>query len=248
MIFCPTSLNASDEEAYVLYYKDDSIKSLHFENFYIFKHEDAGGPAFQAQTTDLNTVGAYARYITPAVTLRGQAAYQFGKYGDNDRIGYGGYLFADKAFDDIVLKPALSAGYVYLSGDDQGTSKMEGWDPLFSRWPWMSELVAYSYLTESGAGYWTNLGLWRIEGSINPFEKTKVTLRYNLLMANEVFSGAEYGSGKNRGTLYQAVLTQAINKNMSMNVSGEYFLPGDFYAQTNRTETVFVSTAVNVKF
>jgi hypothetical protein len=125
---------------------------------------------------------------------------------------------------------------------------MEAWDPLFSRWPWMSELVAYSFLTESGAGYWTNLGMWRVEGSIMPFEKTKVTLRYNYLRANEVFSGPGFGSGKNRGVLYQAVLNQTISQNVSVDVTGEYFLPGDFYAVGNRTETVFVGTAVNVKF
>jgi hypothetical protein len=244
----PTALNTSDEQAWVLYYKDNSVKDLNQEYFYIFKEEDAGGAAFQAQKTELNTVGTFARYTLPAVTLRGQAAYQFGTYGDNDRSGYGGYVFADKAFKDVALKPAVSAGYIHLSGDKPGTSKMEAWDPLFSRWPWMSELVAYSFLTESGAGYWTNLGMWRVEGSIMPFEKTKVTLRYNYLRANEVFSGPGFGSGKNRGVLYQAVLNQTISQNVSVDVTGEYFLPGDFYAVGNRTETVFVGTAVNVKF
>jgi hypothetical protein len=244
----PTSLNTSDEEAWAVYYKDSTIKNLDFEKFYIRKQEEAGGAAFQAQGTELNTVGFFTRYTIPAVTLRGQLAYQFGKYGEEDRQGYGGYFFADKAFNDKALKPALSAGYVYLSGDDAGSSKMEAWDPLFSRWPWMSELVAYSYLVESGAGYWTNLGLWRVEGSLSPFEKTRLTLRYNYVMANETFSGAYFGTEKNRGRLYQAVLAQTINKNVSFSVTGEYFLPGDFYAEANRSDTVFVSTAVNVRF
>jgi hypothetical protein len=142
----------------------------------------------------------------------------------------------------------VSAGYIHLSGNKPGTSKMEAWDPLFSRWPWMSELVAYSFLTESGAGYWSNLSMWRLEGSFAPFEKTRVTLRYNYLRANETFSGSGFGSEKNRGVLYQAVLNQTISKNVTVDVTGEYFLPGDFYAPGNRTETVFVSSAVNVKF
>jgi hypothetical protein len=244
----PTALNTSDEQAWVLYYKDNSVKDLNQEYFYIYKEEEAGGAAFQAQGTELNTVGTFARYTMPAVTFRGQVAYQFGKYGDEDRAGYGGYVFADKEFKDARLKPAVSAGYIHLSGDKPGTSKMEAWDPLFSRWPWMSELVAYSFLTESGAGYWTNLGLWRLEGSIRPFEKTKVTLRYNYLRANETFSGSGYGSEKNRGVLYQSVWNQTICKNVSVDVTGEYFKPGDFYAPDHRTESVFVGTAVNVTF
>jgi hypothetical protein len=112
----------------------------------------------------------------------------------------------------------------------------------------MSELVAYTFLTESGAGYWTNLGMLRLEGSIRPFEKTRVTLRYNYLLANETFSGSGYGSEKNRGVLYQAVLGQTICKNVSVDVTGEYFIPGDFYAVDNRTEAVFLGSAVNVKF
>lgn len=244
----PTSLNTSDEEAWAVYYKDSTIKDLDIEKYYIYKQEEAGGAGFQALGTELSTVGAFARYTMPAVTFRGQFAYQFGDYGDNDRQGYGGYFFADKAFNDVAFKPAVSAGYVHLSGNDPDSSKMEAWDPLFSRWPWMSELVAYSYLTESGAGYWTNLGLWRVEASLSPFEKTRVTLRYNYLKANEVFSGSDFGFEKNRGTLYQAILNQAISKNMSLDVTGEFFLPGDFYAEGHRTETVFVSTALRVSF
>jgi hypothetical protein len=120
--------------------------------------------------------------------LRGEFAHQFGSYENgNDRTGDGGYAYISRKYEEVALKPSFELGGAYLSGDDPNTTnKVEAWDPLFSRWPWMSELYVLSYGTETGiVGYWTNLQLYRASFRLSLDPETGLDLSYNYLRANE---------------------------------------------------------------
>ncbi len=240
-------LNATDEQAVMTYWKGDPIEDVHLEGYYIFKREDGGGPRLQARQTDLSTVGSFARCAFAPWALRAQFAYQFGEYGPYDREGFGGYVFLDTSFEDVAWSPAASAGFIYLSGDDPSTSGNEGWDPLFSRWPWMSELYCLTYAGESGLAYWTNLQMWRAELVLKPIRKTKLSLWYNFLRANDNPAGALFGTGKNRGHLPQAKLEYSLDENISAYVLAEYFVPGNFYSDS-ADEAFFLRTELTFKF
>ena len=240
-------LNATDETAWGLYHKTDAMDSLRWENFYFFKTEDGGGPGLTAQKTDLSTVGSFAKYTLGPWSLRGQLAYQFGKYGPEGRTGIGGYGFVDGKWKNIVFSPEASAGFAYLSGDDPSTAKNEAWDPLFSRWPWMSELYVMSYNGESGMGYWTNLRIIRASFAVTPLKNAKLSLWYNILNANEAATGSMFGIGKNRGTLFQGRLDYAFTKNIALYLLAEHFMPGDFYVKPVDS-ALFVRTELQLKY
>ncbi|EFK97865.1 conserved hypothetical protein, secreted [sediment metagenome] len=245
-----TPLATSDEQGYVVYLRNADIENLNFEPYYIFKQEDSGGARLQANSSQINTFGAFAKYKFPeeAITLRGQLAGQFGEYGSADREALGGYIFIDKSFEEEKMSPMISLGYAYLSGDDESTDEREAWDPLFSRYPWMSEILASTYAAESGAGYWTNLQIIKALVSAKPLDKTKLILTYNYLLANEEVTGTYYADGNERGHLYTFKTEYTITKDINTSFLAEYFVPGDFYKESSQDEALFLRTELNIKF
>ena len=249
--------NITAEEGYVVYLKNKSIKDLAFEPYYMFKREDDDyGSYMQSKTGKINTLGVFSKYSIAPWTFHAQIADQFGKYGSEDRTGQGGYLFADYDVRDCPLKTQFSAGYVYSSGDDQGTSKNEGWNPLWCRFPIYSELYAQSFQYESGNSYWTNLQMYRLGVTVKPTEKAKFNLSYSFLRANELVTGvsANYnfsGTGKDRGQLILSKLDYTFNKSVSAYLLGEYFIPscGKHGFYTNEADPgIFVRTQLEFKF
>jgi len=129
-----------------------------------------------------------------------------------------------------------------MSGDDPATSnKVEGWDPLFARWPKFSELYLYSLFREKGVGYWTNLSMWQSELLFTPAKPLAGRLTYYRKNAFHSFpqgGAAVFGSGTGRGNLYQARLDITVNKYWKGHALFERVSPGTFYAQ--RAPSYFV--------
>ena len=248
----PQALNTTDEQGYVLYWKNNSRKNFTLDGYYIYKREaEEGGTGLQSQKSRINTFGSFAKYNWDPYILRGQFAYQFGDYGSNDRRGVGGYGYIDRNFEDLFSSPRISLGFIYLSGDKSSSDKNEAWDPLFSRYPWISELYLLSIASDTGVGipaYWTNLQVYRAEVVLKPTSKTKLSLWYNFLRANEqVLANAVCsGSGKNRGHLPQAKIEYAFNKNVSTYFLAEYLIPGNFYK--DKDGALFLRTELQVRF
>ncbi|MCX5692132.1 MAG: alginate export family protein, partial [Candidatus Omnitrophica bacterium] len=198
---------------------------------------------------ELNTLGAFTKCNFSPYTIRKQAAVQFGNYGENDRFTYGGYGFLDRDFKDAKFSPKLSAGILYLSGDKKSSARNEGWDPLFSRWPWMSELYALTMAGETGVlGYWTNMQIYRLELTLNTTKKTKLILGYNYLRANAQVAASTIfsGTGKERGHLPQVRLDYKVSDNITTCFLGEYLKPGNFYEDND--PGIFLRTEVQIKF
>jgi hypothetical protein len=247
-------LTTTDEQGYVLYWKNKAIKDLALEGYYIFKREseEGGSGVYTGEKTLLSTLGSFAKYSFAPYTLRMQAAGQWGSYGKEDRTGLGGYVYLDREIQEVkTWSPSATLGYFYLSGDNRKTDKQEGWDPLFSQNPWMSDLYMYTIARETGAiAYWTNICGLRTQIFLNPTDKTKITLGYLYLRAaqsvpstaNAMFSG----NSKDRGHLAQCKLEYIFSKYSTFILSAEYFIPGRFYA--NRDPAVFLKTELITKF
>ncbi len=153
--------NDMDEAGGGVFLTSRCTEALPFELFYIYKHDtryfwQTPEGEQRVPSSDFHTVGTrLLPRFSESVTGELEVAGQFGKKGDQDVEAYmaaGGIRWAP----EHALKPFVSANAVYLSGDKQGTDKAEGWNPLWGRYPWISELYIYAWDAEA-AGAWTNL-------------------------------------------------------------------------------------------
>ncbi len=251
-------LNASDEQAFMVYGRNKLTENLTLEPYYIFKTEEEFNFPFAASNQksasitpelDLNTIGARAVYKADPWTFGGEFAYQFGEYdegglntgfGDQDRNGYGGYIFGSRKFADMKLKPEFELRFVYLSGDDPSTSDNEAFDPLFSRQPYWNELLIYTMVWEqvkngyAVPGYWTNLQLYMAKVKMALSPDTNLSLSYQYFRSNEWANPlnsykAMFDHGYERGHVPTLFLTHKFNKYIDAFLQYEYFIPGDFY-------------------
>jgi hypothetical protein len=241
------ALTRSDEQAIILYGKLNPNEKLSMEPYYIHKIEDNWGAIPELK---LNTIGIRNIVSFNPWKLRSELAYQFGEYDDDDsRNALGGYVYLSRAFKEAQLSPCLDIGVVYLSGKTPGAgNRVEGWNPLFSRHPWISELYIYGYLTESDIAYWTNLQMLRTKLDLALTKKTALSFSYNFLRANKTMNGGIFGNGKNRGHLPQVILNHSFNKNLSAHLWCEYFIPGNFYTSDNRDPSMFLRWQLEFKY
>ncbi len=237
----------SDEEAFIFYGKFKPSDKFSLEPYYIYKFEDAttarGG-------LTINTVGNRAVLDFAPWRLRGELAYQFGDYKDgSDREAWGGYTYLTRFFKEAKLSPSFEVGYAYLSGDDPATADDEGWNPVFSKWPWISELYVFGSAIERGEpGYWSNIQVYRAKLDMNLTEKTGLSLAYNYLRANENSVGPFFGTGDQRGHLAHIILTHKFTKNIDGHLHFEYFKPEDYYAVGNRDDAIFLRWQLQMQF
>lgn len=180
----------------------------------------------------INTLGT--RIILPMVSrlsLTAEGAYQFGSQNEFDRSALGGYFHLDYQFNEkIPLLRTFTLGGIYLSGDDPATAKVEGWDPLFSRWPKWSESYIYTLIREHSVAYWSNLNSLYVSLLLNFTERMNLILTWHHLGANERnFAAFPGGNGQTRGDLLIGRLDFKINRYFSGHFIWEHFNPGNFY-------------------
>jgi len=234
----------------VVYIRSKLSDQFTLEPYYIWKREDAYGTT---PNLKLHTVGARAVYAPDPWRFRAEYAEQFGEYDktDIDRQANGGYAFLGYKFKDACMTPELNLGAVYLSGDAPNTNKNEAWDPLFSRWPWMSELYVFTLAREQKiVAYWTNMQIYRASLRLDIDPNTNLQIRYNYLRANENpnINGSIFSNdGKERGHLPQVQLYHRFNKSLDGYVLVEELLPGNFYVDGS-DNTWFFRVELQYKF
>jgi hypothetical protein len=245
------NLNEWSEEGAAIYGKNKSSKSFPFEYYYVYKDEKRD--AADGNPAHINTIGAR---IMPkfSSSLNGnfELASQWGSQAGMDKSG----LMFDsvvnwKFMDTSSLKPTLSIGYYYLSGDDSSTTKNEGWNPVLSRWPQFSELYLYSFIDGRGGhgiGNWNNVSIPWIGLGLNLFKGTNLTVRYFNMSANEINTAANPGLGDKRGDLVTARLKYKINKSWYGHLVAEFLNPGDYYTSAMDNTAHFIRAEINYKF
>jgi len=234
-------LNDGRENALGLYITHKAGKGTSLEGYYFFKSEDPefAIPTFPTLTADqlerrnIHTFGWRAVYpVNEKTRLRVESATQLGSQAGNKIGAFGGYANLD--FNVCSKrKGVISPGINILSGDDPATADIEGWNPIFSRWPKWSELYIYSQTIENIDGarkvaYWTNTLQPNLKFEANLLSKVRMTLWFHHLQALQA-SGP--GEGKTRGNEIQLWLKATIMKGLTGHFLFDYFMPGDFYPE-----------------
>lgn len=220
--------------------------------YYIWKHETSARAADGSDigNADIHTLGALLR---PKFSGRFSGEFEYAREFDpNDDGGISASLaFASLKFTEpsCGLKPFVAANCLYLSGDDPDSGRNESFNPLFSRYPFLSELAIYCYDTE-GAGNWNNLIYPHISAGTSSPSGYAFTVTAGDMRAEER-NGA--GGGRNRGELYMAQVNFPIcdgaqggrGKTVG-HLRVEILEPGDYY--TSNHTAYYVRWEILVKF
>lgn len=223
--------------------------------YYIWKHETSARAADGAEieNADIHTIGLLTR---PKLSRMLSGEIEFARQidpasddGIDAMLAYAGLFLdidmqkmpaSDSLYPKAVHTTRLGLDVTYLSGDDPDSRRNEAFNPIFSRYPMLSELVVYSYDTE-GAANWNNLIYPRISATFGR-NGHSLNLAGGPMFAEER-NGA--GGGRHRGELYTAqynipLLKGARNKfgKTDGHVRVEVFEPGDYYT-SDRTSYYF---------
>ena len=222
--------------------------------YYMFNDVDDKQPEsaerahFADASTSLHTAGLrfFGKYSIVDYSLEG--AHQFG------RGAYGEHLDADMIdarlnihlYDDSDFKPILGFNYTHFSGDDPGTGRLEGWNPLMTQCPlWGEELMPIML-----NGMWSNLESLRTFVSFNVINDLKFTLSATDYLADEKNSAvagmAPTGGGDHVGLLLSAIASYKIMDNMSILGYVSHFMAGDYFA--NGHDSYWFRLELNVAF
>ncbi|HOW84684.1 MAG TPA: alginate export family protein [Candidatus Aminicenantes bacterium] len=223
------SLAEQPENALALYYAG-TFGRAKLDAYAVRKTTDANEAWPVPARTD--TLGARAVMpLAKPLSFTAEAAFQTGRYGDAGRSAYGAIAHLD--YDLAGTRPLLKAftlGGILLSGDDPATARMEGWDPVFSRWPKWSESYIYTLTRESRPSYWSNLSALYAQLAFDLGPRSDGHLMVMPMGAGRSRTG-EFpgGTGLYRGTLYRARLNYKVSKFMTGRVIWEHLEPGSFY-------------------
>lgn len=226
-----------DEQALGFYYTDNNLKKTSLEAYSFYKKEIRDRRAFlnpqlQPDRHVTTTGGRVVHRMSPKWSATGEFALQWGAQHPNIKTsGWGGYGYLKRTFQH-PWKPYAMGGYWGMSGDDPATKdRLEGWNPIFSRWPKWSELYLYTLWREVGVGYWTNISMWQGEAGFAPAKPLDFRVTYYHMDSFHPFEGSPslYGSGTRRGEMFQARMGVRAGKNWQGHVLWENILPGGFY-------------------
>jgi hypothetical protein len=225
----PQALAEQPESALALYYAGMFGKTR-LDAYAVRKTTDANEAWPIATRTETFGARAVAPLAKP-LSLTVEAAFQTGKAGEAGRAATGAIAHLDYDLKGTLpwLKSAVIGG-ILLSGDDPATARMEGWDPIFSRWPKWSESYIYTYTRESRPSYWSNLSSVYAQLAFDLGARSDGHLMIMPMGAGHAqvadFPG---GSGRYRGTLLRGRLNYKVSKYLTGRVIWEHFTPGSFY-------------------
>jgi hypothetical protein len=246
------NLNEADQQAAGVYYTDSNHKNTSYELYYFLKKEIHD---YRAQTNaqfrpdrHVNTIGArVVQRLSHEYTATGEFTLQRGRQHPDAQIqAWGGYGYLKKQFK-AKYNPYILGGYWALSGDDPSTSnRVEGWDPLFERWPKWSGMYVWSLVPEKGVAYWTNLKMLQAEAGFTPWKP--LTLKAILYLNNAFHpytagNPAIFANGKRRAVMPQFIAAYNFSNSIVGELRYEILAPGDFY--TGRTTGQFLRFEIN---
>src|ERR1035437_6065175 len=207
---------------------------INLQPYYIYKHIYTTGSV--AIKSNVHTIGTrVAMPLADQFSFTIEGAYQFGNYGDFNRSAFGGYSYLDYAtkLNKNFLPYVITIGGIYLSGDNQATNKMEGWDPVFSRWPKWSESYIYTLIKEYNGkvAYWSTFASIYGEMKFTLMKDLNLNIDYHHMLAPQKAAAGSFpgGTGNTRGDLIIAKLIYNINSNISGHILWEKFAPGNYY-------------------
>lgn len=237
-------LNEWDERGLGLYYTGKEIPGTSLEGYYFYKTEKRDfravtHPMFQPDRRLHTLGGRVVKDIRNGWTLSAEAAGQRGTQdgrpgtleNSKDIRAWGGYARIKKGFE-ASWKPSVSVAYIAQSGQDPTSDKITAWDPVFSRWPKWSEFYVISVAPEKAIGYANNIRMWEAEFKCSPTQALDLRATFYRMAAMETAAapGPVFGTGKERGKLWQARADYRFSPSMKGHALYENFAPGSFYS------------------
>lgn len=247
------------------------LPELPMEAYYFWKHESSWEKSGVSQPgRDVHTVGS--RFTPPfGKELEGdfEAALQLGQTEDDQSI-LAGMGYAGLTWKPPITKsaePYLKGACYYLSGDNNSSDYPNGsraarndtytaWDPIWARYPQLSELYVLAYNSQYGIGYWSNLVWPYLEAGCNIATLHKFSVKTGPMYAAEEdsptgdnrrgwLSTARYDfplivSSKDAGTKLGRRLT------VYGHLQAELFSPGDYYPY--ESNAYFLRWELDVRF
>jgi hypothetical protein len=259
------------------YWTIKEFKECPLDLYAIYKDESdwhLGGSA--AKTIPGRQYATIGTRLTPQFTdnISGEfeAAYQFGQTGNNPAQNikgqainaymlYGGLSYKTK---ETFMKPYLTAGALYLSGDDQSSAynsttagnSITGWNPVYGRCTMIGELPVKMY----GSSYrWSNLIYPHIEPGFEPFKGHKFKIQTGPMFADKQDYLANSNENLYRGWYTQAkyeatLLKEIVNKRGAVKAALqlEHMAYGDYYSSyhgdTNGDNGYFARIELSMAF
>ena len=234
-----------DEKGLMAYFHYNEVPDFPMEFYWIWKQEerfyDSAGKRYPGR--DFHTLGTR---LTPKLgdklTAEVEAAVQLGQTDGQSGMEardlaawmtYAGVTYSEK---EVFGKPKLTGALLYLSGDEDSYYKTAdgstdtGWNPVFNRATWFSEICSGMY----DQYRWSNLIYPHLEAGLEPYAKHKVKLQSGPMFAAEKDNGA---TDNYRGLYTQVrydfpLLSKIFGKRGEVTgaVVGEAMVYGDYYA------------------
>lgn len=242
MLQFPPPTDDMDEYGGALYFKSRELKEVPFDLYYIFKRETDARLPWGAHISgrSIHTLGLrVAPKFSESLSAELEAAAQAGQKDNgadcHGAMAYGGLTYAPNVGE--TLKPYFTGACYYLSGDkNRGeTEDDSAWNPLWGRWPQVSELYVYNFMY--GAGYWSNLLYPHLQAgvSIGPGHRVGAS-------AGPMFAAVDDNLGGGDGSLYGWLGTLRYDfllfkglfgkrGDVYGHILGEILDPGDYYAK-----------------
>ncbi len=238
-----------------IYWTHKAMEELNFDLYYVFNDLDDRHPAVPERahpadaSVSMHTVGARVFGKCFAMMDYGlEAAGQFGRDADGDSLA-ASMADARLAFhlaDESSLKPVLGLELTRFSGDDPGTGRNEGWNPLLSQCPlWGEELMPIML-----NGMWSNLNMAGAKFTCNVAKDCDVALYATDYMADErgaaVGGNLQTGGGRHVGLLSGACVTYKFLENFSVQGYLSHFMAGNYFG--NGHDSNWFRLELNYKF
>jgi hypothetical protein len=250
-------LTEQNERGLILYVVNKSLKSSQIDAYFIYKNDQAvdaftttGARRFPTSDGYIIAFGARAQVdVTDHLRVRAEFAPEFGEKQlstaaeggpaapRRDLAAFGANTLVSYQLKDR-FNQVFRAGYEYLSGDDPNTSDTnERFDPLWGRWPQISELLVYNSTTGPRPVEWGNYHRFQVGYSFNPAKQLTFSLDYHAYFAPEDEVAPLNRGGDFRGHLLISQLEYVFNKHLKGHLRSEFFFPGDYYTgSANQTD------------
>jgi hypothetical protein len=253
-----------EEQGAIVYLTDKSNADMQVEGYFMFKNNNpvdsiarnlVTTPAKIAQYSKKAEIytfgGALSGPLSGNWSYRVEGAVQTGRSASPNTaltanteteqlLAFGEKSTLEYSFKD-ELDNKLHVTYEYLSGDDPHTKQVEEFNPLWGQWPQWSELYQ-PYVTQLEDNLVSNLHRLDFGHKFKPNKQWEILTDWNLLWAadNTYAGNAKFSDeGKFRGNLLTCWARYNFSKNLSGNLVGEYFMPGNYYANEYRDNALY---------
>ena len=236
-----------------LYYTDESNQQIPWETYYVWKGE-AGEHSkvipkdrsnFQTHTVGLRLLPK----LTETLSGEAEVALQWGNESSFAAMAYGGLNYAPK----VTLKPKVTLGVQYMSGDEDGARGESAWKPVFNRETGIGELVAPMFNKYA----YTNFLYPHLKLSLSLTDAQRLALQSGPMFApvrEDDGRGGSYGTfrGLYAQATYAITLGQYFDstwaKGLAFAVTGEILTKGNYFKDDQDDTALFGRVEMTYKF